>query len=79
MPLRDVLTRILSDYQIAKSQPLEGHPLAQFIRGDAATAVYPWRCRNCRDGWARRASNRDGRAGEPGAGQLGRGPMGFGI
>ncbi|MGE0060913.1 MAG: DUF3578 domain-containing protein [Xanthobacteraceae bacterium] len=39
MPLRDVLTRILSDYQIAKSQPLEGDPLAQFIRGDAATAV----------------------------------------
>ncbi len=39
MPLRETLHIILADYPKAKTQPLEGHLLAQFIRGDAETAV----------------------------------------
>jgi hypothetical protein len=39
MPLRETLQTILTDYTKAKSEPLEGHALAQFIRGDAEDAV----------------------------------------
>ena len=39
MPLRETLQTILTDYKKAKSEPLEGHALAQFIRGDAEAAV----------------------------------------
>jgi len=35
--LRETLQRIPSDYPAAKTVPLEGHALAQFIRGDAET------------------------------------------
>jgi hypothetical protein len=34
MPLREALQTILIDYPKAKTQPLEGHPFARFIRGD---------------------------------------------
>jgi 5-methylcytosine-specific restriction protein A len=39
MPLRETLQTILTDYPNAKSEPLEGHALAQFIRHDAEAAV----------------------------------------
>jgi 5-methylcytosine-specific restriction protein A len=39
MPLRETLQTILTDYPNAKIQPLEGHALAQFIRGNAEDAV----------------------------------------
>ncbi len=39
MPLRETLQIILTDYAKAKSQPLEGHPLAQFIRHKAEEEV----------------------------------------
>src|ERR1039457_4923723 len=39
MPLRETLQTILTDYAKAKSEPLEGHALAQFIRHDAEEAV----------------------------------------
>ena len=39
MALRETLQRILADYQFAKTAALEGHPLAQFIRGDAEDTV----------------------------------------
>ena len=39
MPLRETLQTILTNYPKAKSEPLEGHPLEQFIRGDAEGAV----------------------------------------
>ena len=39
MALRETLTRILTDYPQATTQPLEGYPLAQFVRGGAATSV----------------------------------------
>jgi 5-methylcytosine-specific restriction protein A len=39
MPLREMLQTILADYPKAKTEPLEGHVLAQFIRGDAEDAV----------------------------------------
>ena len=39
MPLRETLQRILSDYRDAIEVPLQGHPLAQFIRGEAAETV----------------------------------------
>jgi 5-methylcytosine-specific restriction protein A len=39
MGLRETLARILSEYPTAKTAPLEGHPLAQFIRGEAEHAV----------------------------------------
>ena len=39
MPLRETLQTILTDYPKAKTEPLEAHPLAQFIRGDAEDAV----------------------------------------
>jgi 5-methylcytosine-specific restriction protein A len=39
MDLRETLTRILSEYPVAKMAPLEGHSLAQFIRGEAEDAV----------------------------------------
>ena len=39
MGLRETLTRILIEYPIAKTAPLEGHALAQFIRSDAENAV----------------------------------------
>jgi len=35
MPLRETLQQILTDYPLAKTSPLEGHPLAQFVRGEA--------------------------------------------
>ena len=39
MALRETLQRILTEYAQAKAQPLEGHPLAQFIRGPAEDSV----------------------------------------
>lgn len=39
MPLRETLQTILTDYPSAKSEPLEGHVLARFIRQDAKTTV----------------------------------------
>lgn len=39
MPLRETLQTILTDYPKAKTEPLEGHTLAQFIRHDAEDAV----------------------------------------
>ena len=39
MPLRETLQTILTEYPKAKSEPLEGHALARFIRGDAEGAV----------------------------------------
>jgi 5-methylcytosine-specific restriction enzyme A len=39
MALRETLQRILTEYAKAKVEPLENHPLAQFIRHDAAQAV----------------------------------------
>jgi 5-methylcytosine-specific restriction protein A len=39
MPLRETLQTILTDYTKAKSEPLEGHVLARFIRHDAEDAV----------------------------------------
>ncbi|HLL28028.1 MAG TPA: DUF3578 domain-containing protein [Xanthobacteraceae bacterium] len=39
MPLRETLQRILTAYHKAKVDPLEGHPLAQFIRHDAEDMV----------------------------------------
>jgi len=39
MPLRETLETILTDYPKAKSEPLEGHALAQFIRHDAEESV----------------------------------------
>jgi 5-methylcytosine-specific restriction enzyme A len=41
MPLRETLQRILTDYPQAKGAPLENHPLAQFIRGDAEITSLP--------------------------------------
>jgi 5-methylcytosine-specific restriction enzyme A len=39
MPLRETLQQILKEYPQARTVALEGHPLAQFIRGDAADEV----------------------------------------
>jgi 5-methylcytosine-specific restriction protein A len=39
MPLQETLQTILTDYPKAKSEPLEGHPLARFIRQDAEGSV----------------------------------------
>jgi 5-methylcytosine-specific restriction protein A len=39
MPLRETLQRILTEYPTAKMAALEGHPLAEFVRGDAETNV----------------------------------------
>jgi hypothetical protein len=39
MALRETLQRILTEYAKAKVEPLENHPLAQFIRHDVAQAV----------------------------------------
>jgi 5-methylcytosine-specific restriction protein A len=39
MPLRETLQTILTDYTKAISEPLEGHALAQFIRGGAEDSV----------------------------------------
>ena len=39
MGLRETLTRILSEYPTAKAAPLEGHPLAQYIRGDTEGSI----------------------------------------
>jgi 5-methylcytosine-specific restriction protein A len=39
MALRETLQRMLTEYAKAKVEPLENHPLAQFIRHDAAQAV----------------------------------------
>jgi 5-methylcytosine-specific restriction protein A len=39
MALRETLERILTEYPTAKMAPLEGHPLAQFLRGEAETTV----------------------------------------
>jgi MrcB-like, N-terminal domain len=39
MALRETLQRILTEYAKAKVEPLENHPLAQFIRHDPAQAV----------------------------------------
>ena len=37
MALHETLQRILTDYPLAKTALLEGHPLAQFLRGEAET------------------------------------------
>lgn len=39
MSLSEVFTRVLSEYASAKSAPLENHPLAIFLRGEAESAV----------------------------------------
>lgn len=39
MALRETLQRILTEYPEATDAPLEGNPLAQFIRGEAETSV----------------------------------------
>jgi 5-methylcytosine-specific restriction protein A len=39
MGLREALTRILVEYPTARTAPLEGNPLAQFIRGETEDAV----------------------------------------
>jgi 5-methylcytosine-specific restriction enzyme A len=39
MALRETLQKILTDYPQARTTALEGNPLAQYIRGDAAAAV----------------------------------------
>ena len=39
MALREPLQRILTEYPAAKLAPLEGHPLAQFIRSDTQNTV----------------------------------------
>lgn len=39
MALRETLQRILTEYPAATDTPLEGNPLAQFIRGEAETSV----------------------------------------
>jgi 5-methylcytosine-specific restriction enzyme A len=39
MPLRETIQTILTDYPKAKAEPLESHPLAQFIRHDAEAVV----------------------------------------
>jgi 5-methylcytosine-specific restriction protein A len=39
MALRETLQRILTTYRDATTAPLEGHPLAQFIRGEAEETV----------------------------------------
>ena len=63
MPLREVLEQVLSGYHDAPAAPLEGHPLAEFIRNDAKAAVKNalgeltvgrgagggWRVRLCRE------------------------------
>ena len=39
MAIRETLQRILTDYPQAKTQALKDHPLAQFIGGEAESAV----------------------------------------
>lgn len=39
MALRETLQRILTEYPAATDAPLEGNPLAQFIRGEAESSV----------------------------------------
>lgn len=39
LPLRETLQHILTDYPLARTNALEDHPLAQFIRADAGEAV----------------------------------------
>lgn len=39
VPLRETLQRVLTEYPTAKDLPLENHPLARFLRGDAEKAV----------------------------------------
>ena len=39
MALRETLQQILTTYRDAVAAPLEGHPLAQFIRGEAEETV----------------------------------------
>jgi 5-methylcytosine-specific restriction enzyme A len=39
MPLRDTLQRIIADYPSARTQPFASHPLATFIRREAAQEV----------------------------------------
>ena len=39
MAIREALQRILADYPQAKTQALKDHPLAQFIGGEAESAV----------------------------------------
>ena len=70
MPLRETLQRVLSDYQTSKAALLEGHPMAQFIRGEAADSVSE-------------ALAADGEGlivhGSLGSGQLSLGPMDFDL
>ena len=70
MPLRETLETILTDYPKAKTQPLEGHTLAQFIRHDAEDAVQV-------------ALGELGVGlvveGSPGQGELGSGAVDFGV
>jgi hypothetical protein len=39
MPLREALQTIITGYTAAKAEPFASHPLATFIRNDAADAV----------------------------------------
>jgi 5-methylcytosine-specific restriction protein A len=39
MPLHETLARILTEYPAAKYEPSKGHPLGNFLRHDAETAV----------------------------------------
>jgi 5-methylcytosine-specific restriction enzyme A len=39
VPLRETLQTILTNYPKAKAEPLQGHALARFIRGDAEEAI----------------------------------------
>jgi hypothetical protein len=65
MALRETLQRILTEYAKAKVEPLENHPLAQFIRHDAAQAAEAGLGEL---GWGRRR-------GQPRPGQLGDGAV----
>lgn len=39
MSLREMLAKILTDYQQAKTEPLKAHPFASYITGDAKAKV----------------------------------------
>jgi hypothetical protein len=41
MPLSEILKTILTEHLKAKNEPLVGHPLAAFIRRDAAMEAAP--------------------------------------
>lgn len=68
MGLRETLTRISNEYPTAKTAPLEGHPLAQYIRGETEDTVVE-----------ALGSEADGLIvqGSPGQRKLGRRPLDF--